>query len=54
MRLRIFILEAPAPATIAIVKTIDFMGRRVAEAMLKGVTEEGKKERLEKGQMRDS
>lgn len=37
MRRRKLIREAPALATMVVVKRIDFRGRRVADAMMKGV-----------------
>ncbi len=40
MRLRTFIRDAPKLRTRAVVKAIDFMGRRVADAILQGMTEE--------------
>jgi hypothetical protein len=55
-RLRRFIREALALAMIAAVKAMDLMGSRVADAILKGVTEKGKKEMTGKGKgtQRDS
>jgi hypothetical protein len=35
-RFRRFMREAEALAMIAVVRTMDFMGRRVADAMVKG------------------
>jgi hypothetical protein len=44
-RFRRFRREAEAEAMIAVVKTIDFMGRRVADAMaIKGVTGKERKD----------
>ena len=46
-RFRVFRRKAEAVAMIAEVKTMDFMGRRVADAMMtKGVTEKEKRKNV--------